>query len=103
MTRLPAFATDAIPEGVAVKTKPRMDRAHPLKTQGDKDPALRQLSNDVRCKVKMTVSFDGSLDQFSIAESTGIPEIDQLCLNAFVEGRLLPATKTACPYQRRRR
>jgi TonB family protein len=90
-------AADPISDGAAVKTKPRLDPASPLKPAGEHDLVLSRLLGDVMCKVKLTVNVDGSLDQFSIAQSSGIPEIDQLCLRAFVGGRLLPATENGVP------
>jgi protein TonB len=90
-------AADPGSEAAAVQTKPRLDPVRPLKPAGEHDPILSQLRGDAICKVKMTVNIDGSLESFSIVRSSGIPEIDQLCLNAFVGGRLLPATENGLP------
>ncbi len=91
-------AADPISSGVVpVKTKPRMDPASHLKPAGENDPVLSRLLGDVTCKVRMTVTIDGSLGEFTIIQSSGIPEIDQLCLRAFVGGRLLPATENGVP------
>ena len=90
-------AADPVSNSEMVKTKPRLDPASPLKPAGEHDPVLLRLRKDVVCKVKLTVNIDGSLGQFSIAQSSGIPEIDQLCLRAFIGGRLLPATENGVP------
>jgi TonB family protein len=90
-------AADPISDGPSLKTKPRLNPASPLKPAGEHDPMLSRLLREASCKVKLTVKADGSFDHFSIAQSSGIPEIDQLCLRAFVAGRLLPATENGVP------
>jgi outer membrane biosynthesis protein TonB len=94
---LNSSAADPITGGQIIKTKPKLDPANPLKPAGENDPALLQLREDVVCKVKLTVGTDGVLGDFSVTQSSGIAEIDQLCLKAFVGGKLLPATENGVP------
>jgi TonB family protein len=40
------------------------------------------------CTVKMTVFADGHIDGVSVIRSTGYPDLDQACVEAFAGGHL---------------
>ena len=49
------------------------------------------------CKVKLTVTADGTVRDVSLTKSTGYPRLDQACSEAFVHGGLLSATRNGQP------
>jgi protein TonB len=80
-----------------VMTKVRTDPAHPVQL-GENYPAESKLLHEEGvCKVKLTVTADGTVRDVSLTKSTGCPKLDQACSEAFVHGGLLPATRDGQP------
>lgn len=78
-------------------TKVRTDPAHPVQL-GENYPAESKLLHEEGvCKVKLTVTADGTVRDVSLTKSTGYPKLDQACSEAFVHGGLLPATRDGQP------
>jgi TonB family protein len=49
------------------------------------------------CKVSVTVTADGKIQNIKLTESSGYPRLDKACLDAFADGGLLPATVDGKP------
>lgn len=80
-----------------VRTPVRTDPSRPFHLENDYPPESKLLHEEGVCKVKMTVTADGSVRDFSLTQSTGYPRLDQACLIAFVGGGFLPATQDGKP------
>jgi protein TonB len=81
----------------AVTTKVRSDPAHPVRL-GENYPAESKRRNEEgMCKVRLTVTADGTVHDVTLTKSTGYSRLDQACLEAFVHGGLLPATQNGVP------
>ena len=81
------------------KTKVRMDPEHPLRI-GDWYPdASRQLKEEGRCIVRITVAIDGRVAAETLQASSGSPRLDEACLKAFHGERMLPATENGKPVE----
>jgi TonB family protein len=81
----------------AVTTKVRPDPAHPVRL-GENYPAeSKRRHEEGVCKVKLTVTADGTVNDVTLTKSTGYSRLDQACLEAFVHGGLLPATQNGVP------
>jgi TonB family protein len=78
-----------------VMTKVRADPAHPVRFDYPLNSKI--LREEGVCKVKLTVTADGTVRDMSLTVSTGYPRLDQACLEAFVHGGLLPATEDGKP------
>ena len=88
----PTEVTHAV---VMIKVRP--DPAHPVRL-GENYPAESKLLREEGvCKVKLTVTADGTVRDVSLTKFTGYPRLDQACLEAFVHGGLLPATQDGKP------
>ena len=82
---------------VAVITKVRADSSHPLKL-GENYPAeSARLHEESVCIVRLTVAADGGVHDVSLTQSKGYVRLDQMCLDAFLHGGLLPATSDGKP------
>jgi TonB family protein len=82
---------------IVVMTKVRPDPAHPVQLGENYPPESKLLHEEGECKVKLTVAADGAVRDVSLTKSTGYPRLDQACLEAFVHGGLLPATRDGQP------
>jgi TonB family protein len=59
-----------------------------------------RLREEGTCWVKITVAADGAIHDIVLARSTGYPRLDDACLSAFADGRLIPATVDGTPVER---
>jgi TonB family protein len=78
----------------------RIDPEHPLKLGQEFYPAgSRKTHEEGKCIVRVTVMPDGHIRNASIQASSGYTRLDQACLNAVRDGRMLPAVEGGKPVE----
>ena len=82
----------------AIASSPAEDPNHPPHQGADYYPAeSMRLHEEGTCKVRMMVAADGTIRNISLTQSSGYPRLDEACLNAFVDGGMLPAVVDGKP------
>ena len=78
----------------------RMDPRHPLKIGREHYPdgAVRG-EQEGRCVVNMTVAADGRVREATLKSSSGFSLLDQACIDAVRDQRMIPATTDGRPVE----
>jgi periplasmic protein TonB len=103
----PMVPPPALPPVVAARpyspstTPVRMDPKHPLKIGLLYYPdAAKRAHEEGRCIVLITVSVEGRITAAYLQTSGGYPRLDQACLKAVADQRMLPATENGRPIEK---
>lgn len=93
--------TSENPKIAIAPTQVRVDPQHPLRIGGEWYPdASRRLKEEGRCIVRITVGVDGRVSDEMLLISSGSPRLDEACLKAFHDQRMIPATENGNPVER---
>jgi TonB family protein len=94
----PLSAPAAIGAAPSGRTQPRIDPSHPLRIGEEYYPAeSRRLQEEGRCVVRIQVDPDGHIRATQLLSSSGFPRLNEACLAAPADGRLMPATLDGKP------
>jgi len=103
----PPMASPASPPPVVSPPLPfpstgvRMDPKRPLKIGLAYYPdAAKRAHEEGRCIVMVTVSAEGRITAAHLQTSSGYPRLDQACLEAVANQRMLPATENGRPIEK---
>lgn len=90
----------AAPPRVVKRTPLRQDPRHPLKIGEDYYPDASKRNNEEgTCRVQLKVAATGKIEDAKIVQSSGYPRLDEACLKAVKDQRMLPATEDGKPVE----
>ncbi len=88
----------AEPPASGIKTRPLVDKAHPLIVYENEYPDESKLRGEQgSCAVRVQVGSDGVIRSEQLVVSTGFTRLDVACLDAFSGARMFPATVDGKP------
>jgi TonB family protein len=99
ISKVPTTSTPTAPP-TRVSTAVRMDPRHPLKIGREHYPDIAvRGEQEGRCVVNMTVAADGRVREATLKTSSGFSALDQACIDAVQNQRMIPATADGRPVE----